>query len=186
MTPEHPRGNLPVTLAPHTDELLTSWISRHAEFYAVPPLAMLRHCLPEASSLHAANRSLNGDQVIRLAAIFSTEPATVRRMTLSSITQSSRRLLAARPLQSCSACCRMGHTMSVTCSQRTSVNRRAPTSRRATPSRTPPKWSPTTMAASCPRTRPRLQPRSCTKSGRPPLSDAFDVRGGKDPLSPRQ
>ncbi|PJR12737.1 TniQ family protein [Sinorhizobium meliloti] len=95
---------LPVTLAPHTDELLSSWISRHAEFYAVPPLEMLRHCLPEASSLHAADRSLNGDHVIRLAGVFSTEPATVRRMTLSNIVQSSRRLLAGQPLQSCPAC----------------------------------------------------------------------------------
>ena len=39
---------LPVILPPHPDELLSSWISRHATFYAVPPLVMLRHCLPEA------------------------------------------------------------------------------------------------------------------------------------------
>lgn len=106
--PSHDTGTSsrrwPVTLAPHIDELLSSWISRHAEFYAVPPLAMLRHCPPEASSLHAANRRLNGDQVIRLAGVFSTEPATVRRMTFSNIAPSSRRLLAAGPLQSCSAC----------------------------------------------------------------------------------
>ncbi|MGH0218490.1 TniQ family protein [Sinorhizobium meliloti] len=95
---------LPVRLAPHPNELLSSWIGRHAEFYAVPPLAMLRHGLPEASSLHAADRSLNGDQVIRLAGVFSTEPAVVRRMTFSNIAPSSRRLIAARPLQFCSAC----------------------------------------------------------------------------------
>ncbi|WP_395517431.1 TniQ family protein [Pseudorhizobium flavum] len=95
---------LPVRLAPHPDELLSSWIGRHAAFYAVPPLAMLRHGLPEASSLHAADRSLNGDQVIRLAGLFSTEPAVVRRTTFSNIAPSSRRLIAARPLQFCSAC----------------------------------------------------------------------------------
>ncbi|MDW9912155.1 hypothetical protein GOB14_29145 [Sinorhizobium meliloti] len=95
---------LPVRLAPHPDELLSSWIGPHAGFYAVPPLAMLRHGLPEASSLHAADRSLNGDQVIRLAGVFSTEPAVVRRMTFSNIAPSSRRLIAARPLQFCSAC----------------------------------------------------------------------------------
>ncbi|WP_234839313.1 TniQ family protein [Sinorhizobium medicae] len=101
--PSHDAGTcsrqLPVTLAPHTDELLPSWISRHAEFYAVPPLTMLRHCLPEGSSLHAADRSLNGDQVIQLAAILSTEPATVRRMTFANIAPSSRRLIAGKPLQ---------------------------------------------------------------------------------------
>lgn len=37
---------LPVILPPYADELLSSWISRHATFYAVPPLVMLRHCLP--------------------------------------------------------------------------------------------------------------------------------------------
>lgn len=106
--PSHDAGTssrqLPVTLAPHSDELLSSWISRHAEFYAVPPLVMLQHCLPEASSLRAADRNLNGDQIFRLAGIFSTEPATVRRMTFSNIEPSSRRLVAGKPLQSCSAC----------------------------------------------------------------------------------
>ena len=42
--------------APFADELLSSWISRHAAFYAVPPLVMLRHCLPEVS-LAASRRS---------------------------------------------------------------------------------------------------------------------------------
>ncbi|MFQ6185260.1 TniQ family protein [Sinorhizobium meliloti] len=106
--PSHDTGTssrqLPVTLVPHTDELLSSSISRHAEFYAVPPLAMLRHCLPEASSLHAADRSLNDGQILRLAAVFSTEPATMRRMTISNVGPSSRRLVAGKPLQSCSAC----------------------------------------------------------------------------------
>ncbi|ASP69652.1 TniQ family protein [Sinorhizobium meliloti] len=106
--PSHDAGTssrqLPVILAPHADELLSSWISRHASFYAIPPLGMLRHCLPEVSSLHAADRSLNGDQVVHLAGVFSTEPATVRRMTLSNMAPSSRRLLAAKPVQSCSAC----------------------------------------------------------------------------------
>ncbi|PLU11111.1 hypothetical protein BMJ29_34975, partial [Sinorhizobium medicae] len=79
---------LPVRLAPHPNELLSSWIGRHAEFYAVRPLAMLRHGLPEASSLHAADRSLNGDQVIRLAGVFSIEPAVVRRITFSNVAPS--------------------------------------------------------------------------------------------------
>ena len=95
---------LPVTLAPCTDELLSSWIGRHAEFYAVPPLAMLRHCLPEASSLRTADLDLNEDQVFRLARMFSADPATVRRMTFANIAQSSRRLIAKEPVQSCSRC----------------------------------------------------------------------------------
>ena len=46
MTENTPARRLPVRLPPHSDELLSSWIGRHAAFYAVPPLVMLRHCLP--------------------------------------------------------------------------------------------------------------------------------------------
>jgi hypothetical protein len=84
--------------------LMTSTVGQHAEFHAVSPLVMLRHGLPETSSPRAAGLNLNGDQVIRLAHIFSTEPATVRRMSFSNVAMSSRRLIAARSLQSCTAC----------------------------------------------------------------------------------
>lgn len=57
MTCKNPPGGCRVTLAPRADELLSSWIGRHAEFYGVPPLAMLRHCLQEAPSLRTADSS---------------------------------------------------------------------------------------------------------------------------------
>jgi hypothetical protein len=100
-----PPRQLPVCLPPHSDELLSSWISRHAAFYAVPPLVMLRHCLPEASALRAADLHLSSDQEIRLANIFATEPAVVRRMTFTNVAQSARRLIATRPTQHCTNCC---------------------------------------------------------------------------------
>ncbi len=99
-----PPRQLPVRLSPYCDELLSSWICRHAAFYAVPPLVMLRHCLPEASSLRAADLELTGDQEIRLANMFATEPAVVRRMTFTNVAKSSRRLIAARPMQFCKTC----------------------------------------------------------------------------------
>jgi hypothetical protein len=95
---------LPVCFQPHDDELLSSWIGRHADFYVVPPLVMLRHCLPEAASLRAADLNLNDDQQIRLASMFSTVPAIIRRMTLTNVPASSYRLVAARPLQCCTNC----------------------------------------------------------------------------------
>lgn len=104
-----PPRQLPVCLPPHSDELLSSWISRHAAFYAVPPLVMLRHCLPEASALRAADLHLSSDQEIRLANIFGTEPAVMRRMTFANVTQSSRRLITTRPTQVCTNCS-PGHT----------------------------------------------------------------------------
>lgn len=99
---------LPVRLPPCTDELLSSWISRHAAFYAVPPLAVLRHCLPEAASLRTIDLHLRGDQEVRLASMFAFEPAILRRMTFTNIAQSSRRLIAARPTQYCPNCSAVG------------------------------------------------------------------------------
>ena len=101
---ENALRSLPVRLPPYPDELLSSWISRHAAFYAVPPLVMLRHCLPEVASLRAADVYLDGDQIVRLAKIFSADPAAVRRMTFGNVLQSSHRLIAAGPVQFCKNC----------------------------------------------------------------------------------
>ncbi|TIM21236.1 MAG: hypothetical protein E5Y61_32470 [Mesorhizobium sp.] len=95
---------LPVRLPPHSDELLSSWISRHAAFYAVPPLVMLRHCLPEVPSLRSADLHLSGADQIRLANMFAIEPAVLRRMTFTSAPRLSHRLIAARPVQTCASC----------------------------------------------------------------------------------
>ncbi|BCH19688.1 hypothetical protein MesoLjLa_65390 (plasmid) [Mesorhizobium sp. L-2-11] len=56
-----------------------------------------------------ADLHLSSDQEIRLAKMFATEPAVVRRMTFANVAQSSHRLLAARPVQYCTNC-RPGHT----------------------------------------------------------------------------
>ncbi|MBL8579241.1 MAG: TniQ family protein [Mesorhizobium sp.] len=99
-----PLLQLPVLLSPYTDELLSSWISRHATFYAVPPLVMLRHCLPEVRSVRAADLHVSEDQAVRLASMFAIEPAVLRRMTFIDVPKSSHRLLAARPTQYCTRC----------------------------------------------------------------------------------
>jgi TniQ len=66
---------LPVRLPPLTDELLSSWLCRHAAFYAVPPLIMLQHCLPEVTSLRAADIDLSAVQASRLANALPLSPA---------------------------------------------------------------------------------------------------------------
>jgi hypothetical protein len=98
------RRQLPVRLLPVADELLSSWINRHATFYAVPPLVMLRHCLPEVGSLRAADLHLSDDQEIRLASVFSTVPADIRRMNFANVPSWFHRFIAARPVQRCSNC----------------------------------------------------------------------------------
>ena len=104
MSKNTPLRPLPVVLSHHSDELLSSWISRHAAFYAVPPLVMLKHCLPEATALRANDLHLSSDQEIRLASMFAVEPAVLRRMTFTNVAQSSRRLIATRPTQICTSC----------------------------------------------------------------------------------
>jgi hypothetical protein len=95
---------LPVRLPPFTDELLSSWLCRHATFYAVPPLVMLQHCLPEAISLRAADLDLSADQAGHLGNALSIEPSAVRGMTFAAVNRTSRRLIGAKPLQSCIHC----------------------------------------------------------------------------------
>lgn len=55
----------------------------------------------------SADLNLTEDQVDRIASMFSVDPATVRRMTFTNIPQSSRRLIAGEPRQSCSSCLRI-------------------------------------------------------------------------------
>lgn len=95
---------LPVLLPPAPDELLSSWISRHASFYALPPFAMLLHCLPEATSLRGVDLHLTDNQAIRLAQIFATNPRVVRGMTFVNVPQRSHRLIAVKPIQTCPNC----------------------------------------------------------------------------------
>jgi len=98
------KRRLPVTFPPVTGELLSSWINRHAAFYAVPPLVMLRHCLPGASSLRATDLELTTHQTIHLAGLFSTEPIILQRMTFGNVTHAARKFIAARPTQHCTNC----------------------------------------------------------------------------------
>jgi len=95
---------LPVILPSVSDELLSSWIGRHASFYEVSPLIMLRHCIPEIRTQRGADLHLTNDQEIRLANMFATKPSAIRQMTFTDIAQSSHRLIAVRPTQVCVNC----------------------------------------------------------------------------------
>lgn len=97
-------GRLPVVLPPATGELFSSWIARHAAFYGVPALTMLRHGLPDAVSLHITDRTLSRDQAGRLAETFSMDAKTLRRMTFSNLRRTAYRFIAREPLQRCPGC----------------------------------------------------------------------------------
>jgi TniQ len=98
------KKQLPVVLAPVPDELLSSWIARHAAFYGVSLRAMLRHADPDARSLRAVGDHLTDEQGSLLAHIFRRETVDIRRMTFANISSSARRLVAAEPIQMCSTC----------------------------------------------------------------------------------
>jgi len=100
----HATKSLPVVLKPVEDELLSSWIARHAEYYSVGPLAMLRHCLPDANSLRAADLRLSSEQAARIAHIFYSTPAEIRRMSHADIPKDAAQLLAPKAVQTCPSC----------------------------------------------------------------------------------
>ena len=99
-----PSRQLPVVLPPAADEILSSWISRHAAFYGVPPITMLQHCLPQAPSLRAIDLHLTRKQAEPLAHVFGTKPDVLLRMGFTTVSQASHRLIAPTPIQSCPKC----------------------------------------------------------------------------------
>ncbi|WP_281932743.1 TniQ family protein [Methylocystis iwaonis] len=111
MTPELPRcGQLPVVLPPMTDELLSSWICRHAVFYGVPPVTMLRHCLSDASAMRAIDLGLTTEQGAHIAHTFRTDASIVRRMSFANFSPESHRLIAAKSMQFCANCRRQANS----------------------------------------------------------------------------
>lgn len=95
-------GRLPVNLPPLLGELLSSWISRHADFYGVTPLTMLRHGLPEAASLGAIDLSLTKAQASRIAGMFGVSPKDVRDMSFADAPKAAHRFTGSPPGVRCS------------------------------------------------------------------------------------
>ncbi|WP_300064522.1 TniQ family protein [uncultured Roseobacter sp.] len=96
--------SLPVTLPSLPGELLSSWISRHADFYGVTPLTMLRHGLPEAVSLWTIDLSLTNAQANRIAGMFGVSPKLVRSLSFAGAPKVAHRFIAKSPIQRCARC----------------------------------------------------------------------------------
>ncbi len=98
---------LPVVLAPAPDEVLSSWVARHAAFCGLGPAAMRRHCAPEAPSLRALDRALTLDQEERLSRLFRLGRSTLRQMTHAEPGPDMIGLLVARDVDHrCERCAR--------------------------------------------------------------------------------
>lgn len=93
---------LPVVLPSMPDEVLSSWIRRHAEFYGVSPIRMLRHCLPSGRSVPALDHTLTHDEAAQLAFVFHRRASEIRLMTHADLANFvKRRLITLDPTQLC-------------------------------------------------------------------------------------
>ena len=93
-----------------TDELLSSWVCRHAVFYGVPPVAMLRHCAANASAMRAIDLRLTAEQSARIAHMFRTDASVIRQMSLANLSPESHRWIAAKSIQFCANCSRQANS----------------------------------------------------------------------------
>ena len=96
---------LPVVLSTLPDELLSSWLGRHAHFYGVSGTHMLRHCNLEARSLRSLDLALSPYDQRHLAHAFRCDPRSIRKMTQSRDGIHPAGLIATtRPMQVCGRC----------------------------------------------------------------------------------
>jgi transcription elongation factor Elf1 len=98
-------NSLPVVLKPLPDELLSSWLARHAAFYEVGNRRLLSHLGLEASCLEALDYGSSLAQQIVLADCFRCEPARIAAMSHAGACNDVRRLIRrAPPAQRCQTC----------------------------------------------------------------------------------
>ena len=98
---------LPVVLPPLANELLSSWIDRHAAFFGVTGLRLLRHCHIEVNSVRDLDLKLTRRDVGTLAEVLRCSPHLIRNMTQTHGGRVRSRLVAiTRPLQICLPCSR--------------------------------------------------------------------------------
>ena len=96
---------LPVVLPALPDELLSSWLHRHARFYGVSDGRLLRHCGLEFASLRTLDLALTSHDESRLGHVFRSDPRTIRKLTQSRGRSRLAGLIATdRPIQVCRRC----------------------------------------------------------------------------------
>jgi hypothetical protein len=96
---------LPVVLPAIPDELLSSWLGRHARFYGISGGRLLRHCGLEVASLRALDLVLTAYDQCRLGHVFRSDPRMIRKMTHSRGRSRAAGLIATdRLMQICRRC----------------------------------------------------------------------------------
>ena len=96
---------LPVVLPALQDELLLSWIRRHAAFYGVGVNPILRHCRLDVSLPRQLDLALTTCDQHRLGDIFRCGAAVIRGMTQARNGKTPEGPIATvRPMQVCNRC----------------------------------------------------------------------------------
>ena len=102
---QQPIRPLPVILPPLADELLSSWINRHAAFVGVSCMRLLRHYRIEVSTARDLDLKLSRCDGSKLAEVLRCSPQLLRNMTQSRGGRLPSGLVAIRqPTQICRPC----------------------------------------------------------------------------------
>jgi hypothetical protein len=102
---QQPIRPLPVILAPLADELLSSWINRHAAFIGVSGMRLLRHYRIDVPTVRDLDLKLSRCDGSKLAEALRCSPHVLRNMTQSRGGRVRSGLVAIRqPTQICRSC----------------------------------------------------------------------------------
>ena len=95
----------PVVLRARPDELLSSWLTRHAAYYGVTRRRLLDHAGILSPSVEALDREITLGQQIMLAGYFRRQPFEIAAMSYETVRSNMRALTRpSAPQQSCQAC----------------------------------------------------------------------------------
>lgn len=92
----------PVVLRPRPDELLSSWLMRHATYYGVTRRRLLDHVGILSPSVEALDREITLGQQIMLAGYFRRQPFEIAAMSYETARSTMRALIRpSAPQPSC-------------------------------------------------------------------------------------
>jgi TniQ len=102
---QEPVRPFPVVLRARPDELLSSWLTRHAAYYGVTRRRLLDHVGILSASVEALDREITLGQQIMLAGYFRRQPFEIAAMSYETVRSNMRALIRpSAPQQSCQVC----------------------------------------------------------------------------------
>ena len=98
-------GALPLIAPPRADELLSSWLTRIAQDYYIPPRSLLTHMGLSSPSVERLDLTLTFAQAIAMSGFVRRPPDAIIAMTHAKLPRDCQTLVRVRyPQQSCRSC----------------------------------------------------------------------------------